>query len=298
MGSPSYAAAHYTGAYDAELAVKSLAPFARGTIGLVGASAMSYAFVDHLKRNLSSATFVDASDLVDRIKAEKSAEELAHIRQVAAMQDRAMRAAFAAIRPGMRDIEVAAIAEQVGHSFGSEQGLFLCASGPLGKAAFFGNRHVQNRVVREGDSFTLLIENNGSGGLYTELGRTCVLGKVPQEFVDELGIVLEARANTLALMKPGAACKDIWDAHNAFMRSKNRPEERRVYCHGQGHDMVERPLVRSDEPMPLPPNLNFACHPAYQTEGVYSWICDNFFMHADGRVERLHRFPEEVVALA
>ena len=43
-----------------------------------------------------------------------------------------MEAVFAAIRPGMTDLEVAGVAEQYGHTRGSEQGLFLCASGPVG----------------------------------------------------------------------------------------------------------------------------------------------------------------------
>lgn len=298
LGTPSYASAHYTNAYDAELAARALEPYKGATIGLLGAAAMSHAFVDHLRRGpLSGANIVDASDLVDRIKSVKSEEEIAMIRRTAAMQDAAIEAAFKAIRPGMRDIEVAAIAEQVGHAWGSEQGLFLCASGPVGTPSFFGNRHVQNRVIREGDTFTLLAENNGPGGQYCELGRTCVLGRAPGWMKDEFDLVIGAQKHTLALLKPGADCRSIWEAHNAFMRAHKRPEENRVYCHGQGYDMVERPLVRFDETMDIQASMNFSMHPAWLTDRVYAWYCDNFLVNARGEVEHLHRYPQKIVEL-
>lgn len=297
MSTPSFASAHYTAEYDAQLAEKALAPYATATIGLLGTAAMSFALVDYLKRALPKAKFVDASDLVDRIKAVKSAEEIEFMRRVAAMQDLAMEAVMKGIRPGMRDLEVAAIAESVGHSHGSEQGLFLCASGPVGTAAVFGNRHLQNRVIREGDQFTLLIENNGPGGFYTEIGRTCVLGRASEEMHEEFAFVLKAQKFTTDLLKPGASCQDIWDAYNGFMRENGRPEEKRLHCHSQGYDMVERPMVRFDETMPVGASMVVAAHPTYVTERTYSWVCDNFLIGARGVVERLHRFPQKIFEL-
>ena len=297
MGVPSYASCPYTADYDAQLAAKALARWARGSIGFLGRAAMSFALGDHLQRTLAKAKFVDASDMVDRIKAVKSDEELKLIRLTAAMQDAAMEATFRAIRPGMRELEVAAVAEQIGHKFGSEQGLFLAGSGPVGRAAVFANRYQQNRVLREGDQFTLLIENNGPGGFYTELGRTCVLGRASQEMKDEFAFVLEAQKFTLDRMKPGAKCSEIYAEYNAFMKKNGRPEEKRLHSHGQGYDMVERPLIRHDETMAIGKNMNMVCHPTYVTERTYSWCCDNFLIGDTGVMERLHQFPQEIVEL-
>jgi Xaa-Pro aminopeptidase len=298
MGTPSYASAYYTAEYDAVLVEKALERFAGGTVGLLGTAAMSHALVDYLKRGkLSKARFVDASDLVDRIKSVKSEEELSLIRRTAAMQDAAMDAVFKAIRPGMRDLEVAAVAEQVGHSLGSEQGLFLCSSAPVGVSAMFGNRHLQNRVIQPGDQYTLLVENNGAGGFYTELGRTCVLGKASQEMKDEFAFVLEAQKFMLGLLKHGASCKDIFESYNTFMRNNGRPEEKRLHCHGQGYDMVERPLIRFDESMPILKNMNIVVHPTYATARTFSWVCDNFLTGENGVVEKLHKFPQKIFEL-
>ncbi len=256
MGMPSYASCPYTAEYDAQLAEQAL----------------------DLR-----AKFTDASDMVDRVKAIKSPEELERIRRTATMQDKAMEETFAAIKPGMRELEVAAVAEHVGHKHGSEQGLFLAGSGPVGTAAVFANRYQQNRVLREGDQFTILIENNGPGGFYTELGRTCVLGQASQEMKDEFAFVLEAQKFTLARLKPGAKCSEIFAEYN--------------HSHGQGYDMVERPLIRHDETMTIQKNMNMVCHPTYVTERTYSWCCDNFLIGDSGVAEKLHKFPQKIVEL-
>jgi Xaa-Pro aminopeptidase len=298
MNTPSYASAPFTRNYDPELAARALDPYAGGTIGLVGTYQMSAALVDYLRQGrFSNTRFVDASDMVDAIKVIKSEEELALVRRTAEIQDGAMKAAFAAIRPGMRDIEVAAVAQHYSMTRGSEQGIYLCASAPLGEPCMFGPRHLQNRVIRDGDQFALLVEDNGPGGFYTELGRTCVLGAASQELKDELEFVKQARRFTLDLLKPGTPCKDVWDAYNAFMRENGRPEEQRLYCHGQGYDLVERPLVRADEPMTIQPNMNIVVHPTYIRGNVMSWLCDNYIIGASGPGERLHRFPEEIVEI-
>ena len=296
MTTPSYASAHYTKDYDPELACKGLAPYADKTIGFVGTYQMSYAMASYVKRKYSKARHVDATDMIDMIKVFKSPEELELVKRAALMQDGAMRAAFAAIKPGMRDTEVAAIAQAYSVSHGSENGIYLCASMPLGEPSKFGNKHLQNRVIQKGDQFALLVEDNGPGGMYTELGRSCVVGaKVPQAMKDGLAFCIESRQMTLDLLKPGTPCKDVWDGFNAFMRKNGRPMESRLYCHGQGYDLVERPLVRSDEPMTIEKDMNIVVHPTYIHAGYLNWLCDNYIIGDNGPGDRLHQFPEEVV---
>ena len=121
---PSYSAAPYT----ARLRCRARREGARSLFAARPSASSAparcrTAFVEHLKRGrLSNATFVEASDLVDEIKAVKSAEEIDLMRRTARMQDKCMAAAFAAVAPGKKDIEIAAIAEQVGHSLRQRAG--------------------------------------------------------------------------------------------------------------------------------------------------------------------------------
>ena len=298
LTTPSYASCVYTANYDPELAAKALAPYAGGTIGLLGTYQMSFALVDYLQKGrFSNSRFVDASDLVDRIKVIKSAEERELVRRAAAMQDGAMRAAFAAVEPGMRDRDIAAIAQCYSQRHGSENGIYLCASMPADKPAQFSQRHFQNRVIQKGDTVALLVEDSGPGGMYTELGRTCVVGKASQEIKDEFAFALEARKFNLNLLKPGTPCAEIFAAYNDFMRKNGRPEEKRLHCHGQGYDLVERPLIRNDEPMNIEKDMNIVVHPTYIRGHVLSWVCDNYLIEANGPSERLHHFPEIITEL-
>ena len=249
LTTPSYESAHFTQDYDPELAAKALAAVRQGHHRLrrhlsdvVRDGRLHHEEIPAVRDMSTPANWSTAS------RSSRAPEELELVKRAAIMQDGAMKAAFAAIKPGMRDTEVAAVAVHYSQDHGSENGIYLCASAPPGVAAKFGQRHVQNRTIQKGDTFALLVEDSGPGGMYTELGRSCVLGKVPQQMKDELEMVKQSRKLTLDMLKPGTPCKDIWEAFNDFMRKHGRPEEARLYCHGQGYDLVERPLIRSDEP--------------------------------------------------
>jgi Xaa-Pro aminopeptidase len=291
----SFASAPYTRDYDAELAARGLEPYARATIGLVGTHQISFATVEHLRRRFPDATYVEASDLVDDIKALKSDEEKELIRATAAIQDVAMEAALAAVEPGRRDSEIAAIARHACEELGSEQGVYLCASSPPGEPAAPAPAHLQHRIIREGDVFAMLVESNGPGGMFTELGRSCVVGPAPQQLAEEFAFAVEAQRLCVDLLRPGVPASEVFAEYNAFLRGNGRPEEQRLHSHGQGYDMVERPLVRSDETIVVHEDHSISCHPTYVRGGFLCWVCDNFLAAADGGFERIHRFPQRIV---
>lgn len=291
----SFPSAPYTREYDAELALHALEPFARATVGLVGTAQMSFAFGERLRRELPDARLIEASELVDRIKAIKSEEELALIRAAAALQDEVMEAALAAVEPGKKESDIAAVARRRAQELGSEAGIYMAGSGPAGTPAPTRPRHFQNRTLQRGDVFALLIEIDGPGGMYTELGRMCTLGPVPQRLQEEFGFALAAQQFTLERLRPGTPAAEIFAEYNEFLKANGRPTERRVHCHGQGYDLVERPFVRFDESMTIEAGINMACHPKYVRDGVFAWICDNYVIGPDGPGPRLHSFPQAVV---
>lgn len=291
----SFPPAPYTREYDAEFALTALEPYRHATIGLVGTYQMSFSFGDRIRRELTSARLVESSELIDRIKTIKSPEEQELIRTTAALQDEVMAAALAAVEPGKKESDIAAVARRRAQELGSEAGIYLAGGAPFGTPAPTKPRHHQNRVLQKGDVFALLVEVDGPGGMYTELGRSCTLGPAPQQVTEEFEFTLEARKFTLELMRPGTSAADIFAAYNEFMVSNGRPRERRIHCHAQGYDLVERPFIRFDETFTIEPGMNFACHPKYIHNGVFSWVCDNYLIGPDGPGPRLHTFPEEII---
>ena len=80
-----------------------------------------------------------------------------------------------------------------------------------------------------------------------------------------------------------------------FARKKSGfPPELRLYAHSQGYDMVERPMLRGDETMRLEANMNFAVHPGYETPSLWSTICDNYMIEANGVGACLHKTPKQI----
>lgn len=296
LTTPNFVTAHFTAHADADLVLTGLAPYARGTIGIVGPTQMSYAMGARLREALPDARFVDATEAFDQIKGQRSDEEIVLIRRTAEIQDAALHLAFSKAEPGMRESDVAAIALNHCQRNGGEQGIFMCASGPAGTPMRLSPRHQQNRVLRDGDQFVLLVETNGPGGLYAEIGRTLFFGPIPTRLEDEFGFTLEARHQIVDRLVPGADPAAIFARYGDFMHKHGRPEDKRLVGHAQGYDMVERPLIRDDETMVLSAGMNMAVHPTYVHDNMMSWICDNYLIAADGPAERLHRFPEELVS--
>ena len=297
LGAPYFPSVHYTSRYDAELAVSVLKEKKGATIGLVGKSFIPVNFYEHVSSHLPGSKFVEATDQVDQVKAIKSLEEIELIRRTAELHDRALDHVRKSIRPGRREFEIYADALHFTALQGSERQLILVSSGPHGIPVPFQPRHFQNRMMREGDQVSVLIEVNGPGGFYTELGRIFSIGKPPQELQDAFGASMEAQKLSLSLLKPGADPKDIWDAHNAFLEKKGYFPERRLYAHGQGYDLVERPLIRYDEPMKIRAGMNLTVHPTASNERVWAGVTDNYLVTEDGVSPCLHTTPKEIIVV-
>jgi Xaa-Pro aminopeptidase len=297
LGAPYFPSAHYTNKYDAELAVGVLKTKTDAVIGLVGKAFIPVSFFEYVSSQLSGCTFVDATDLIDGIKVIKSPEELELIKGTAQLQDEVMAHLKTVIKPGMRDFEIYAEILYATALKGSERQLILVGSGPPDTPVAFKPLHFQNRMIQEGDQISVLIEVNGPGGFYTELGRIFSVGRPCQALQDAFGASLEAREISLNMLQPGANPKDVWDANNAFLEKKGYFPERRLYAHGQGYDLVERPLIRYDEPMQIKAGMNLTVHPTAVSETAWAGATDNYIVSETGVGPCLHKTPKEIIVI-
>jgi Xaa-Pro aminopeptidase len=284
----------YTDEYQAELVASDIRLRRYKAVGVAGGGALPHKFMTHIERELAPTAIVDMTETIDWLKAVKSPEEIVAIRKAARVQDEIFARLLTKVTPGMRDTDITALAQYEGRRLGSEQGLFLGTSAPLGVRSGFADRYQQGRTLKPGEHFTVLIENNGPGGFYTELARTMVFGKATEQLLDGFAAMKAAQDHTLSLIKPGVSCRDIAAAHDEHMRSRSFPPELRLYCHGQGYDLVERPLVRSDETMSLAAGMNLAVHPGYETDAMFAVICDNYLVEANGPSECLHKTEKKI----
>lgn len=297
LGTPSFPAVAYTGSYDADLVANEVHSAGYRSIGLVGANSAYYGLIARLKEQLGGLRIIDATAEIDRLRAVKSAEEIGFIRRAAAMQDEMLARVRDFIRPGLRDFEVMAYASYVGQQLGSETGYMLGSSAPPGEPAMLRLRPFQSREIRAGDVVLVQAENTGPGGYFTHVARVFVLGKTPSDLSQAYAAMLAAQDYTVGLLKPGASCREIFATYNDYMRANGFAPENRLHCHSQGYDVVERPLIRSDEDMAIAPDMNIGIHPSVMSRTLFATTCDNFLTLPDGSVERLHQAPREIIEL-
>jgi Xaa-Pro aminopeptidase len=287
----------YSSIFDAEKAVEELSKYGNCKIGLVGLGFISTAFYKYLTEHLSKAQYEDITDEIDKIKAIKSPEEIALIRETCEMQDAAFEYALTRIQPGKRDYQIYADVRYKCMDMGSEQQLVMVGSSPPGTMNMMFYEHFQNRMIEENDLFTLLIESNGPSGFYGHIARTICLGEIPQELEAQLELAKEAQKLTLDLLKPGADPRSIWDANNEFLRSKGYPEETRIYAHGQGYDLVERPSLDPYETMKIQANMNISPHPSVVSDKAFAFVCENYIVSESGQHVCLHKTPQKIFTI-
>jgi Xaa-Pro aminopeptidase len=298
LTTPSFTSIGYSVRYDADLALADLRAHGVRRVGFANGAGFLAGFSDALRDGFGNIQIEDFTEDLDALKAIKSEEEQDLIRRAAALQDEVFGHVCSVIRPGLRDIDVTSAAQMKAQQLGSEQGIFLGASARVGIRSPFRGRHFQGRTLSAGDHLSLLIEVNGPGGFFCEIARTLVLGNASAELLDGFAAVKAAQDHTLSLLKPGVAAREIAAAHDAYMTARGLPPELRLYAHGQGYDMVERPLIRHDESMTVAAGMHFAVHPGYETDSIFAVICDNYIIGPDGPGRCLHRTEKQVFEIS
>jgi Xaa-Pro aminopeptidase len=293
LSSPIMASLNYTCHYDGEMVVNELKAYPNSRISFLNEGAMRAGFVNTIRKNMTSATFVDMTDEVDLMKAIKSPEEIEHIKESATIHDEVMKACYEAIKPGIREFEIGAIGRFKAKMLGSEQLFILIGSAPPGQNSSYSNIHAMNRMIQEGDTIGILIEAISPAGYYTHLHRTVCVGKIPESLAKVYEDVMTAYRRTRDLLKPGVDPVFILEDYNDFLQSKGYPIEKRLYAHGQGYDLVERPSCQVGETMKIHKNMNIAIHPPISKNSTVN-TCDNYIITDTGVSECLHKTSQDI----
>ena len=276
------------GFLHAEKVVSELATYKNCRIGFVGMSLISAQFYNAVTKQLTSAKFEDATDLVDAIKVIKSDEEISFIRETCWIQDKIFSHLLAQVKPGINTSELNTEIIRKSLELGGDKYNIVVdpmqqRRGPPGP-----------RVIQEGDQLAFLIETNGPSGYWGELSRTVCLGKISPELQEQFGVAQQAQKIALNLLKPGATPAEIWEANNAYLRTTRFGEERRIFAHGQGYDMVERPSLDLFETLKIQAGMNIVVHPEVKSEAARGWVCENYIVKASGEKECLHQTPQKI----
>jgi ectoine hydrolase len=271
----------------------------RGTIGIVGlADITAAAHVHELETVLPDATFVDATDVFDDVRALKSDEEITNFEETSAILRSVFTALEAEIRPGVREVDVVAEAHRLCRQYGCVEGIAL-----LGRPPARGFGPGSPDTISTDDVIVVDLEWGGPSGYWLELRRCFSFGP-PSDAVRRFWEArVEAFEASLDAMVVGASSSDILSARDGVYdrHGLTAGEEVRYSAHGIGIDSLEPPWVPGKERV-LREGMMLSLHPNVVLDdgaaGVYGGVSvgDNVLVTADGG-RRMTYDTEEWVTL-
>lgn len=211
---------------------------------------------------LGGSALEDPFGIVESCRIVKSPDELAYMRRAAALTDAAVVAAYDAIRPGIRDAEVAAVIMESFYRGGSDT---VCW-GPIVASGYrSGSAHstFNGRTILAGE--TVFLELTAEVRRYTApLMRTAILGR-PSAQIERIARAGAAAVETiLATARPGVTAAEVAQAAGAVLEPV-LPEV--VFHHNFGYPVgIGYPgtwiealgfFLRVDNPRPLAAGMVF-----------------------------------------
>ena len=125
-------------------------------VGLVAPSLLNYKLVQYLKEALPDVSFIDATELVDEIKAVKSEDEIQAIKRTVALHDQVLQMVPGIVKPGMYEYDLRAEVNKFLISKGSEENLVMMGSAPQGTPTPKLHSFYQNRRIEDGDDLVFI----------------------------------------------------------------------------------------------------------------------------------------------
>lgn len=232
---------------------------------------------------LTRGRVVPTSELVERLRAVKSPEEVAAIRAAALLAQDALAEILPGIRAGQTEVEVAAALEGALRRRGSEWHPFptIVASGPR---SALPHARTSDRVVSVGE---LLLLDFGAqvDGYCADLTRTVVVGARAddrQRTVHEL--VQTAQRRAIEHLRPGMLAREGDALARDVIATRGFGEAfGHSLGHGLGLEVHEAPRLAPTSDIPLPPHAVVTVEPGLYFPG---WggirLEDDVYLGPDG----------------
>lgn len=235
-------------------------------------------------------------DLVERLRRVKDEEELRLIRNAVNVGASLLDAALKTIRPGVREVEVAAEIEHAARRAGAEGMSFETIVAAGARSALPHGRASENAIPRRG--FVVLDFGVILGGYCSDMTRTVHVGRAPDESRRLYQAVLEAQRAASEAVRAGVTAGSVDEAARAKLR---RAGYGRYFSHSTGHgvglEIHEGPRVARGQPEPLRAGMVITIEPgAYVTGQGGVRIEDMVTVTATG-CEVLTPAPKELIEL-
>ena len=209
-----------------------------------------------------------APPLVERARMVKDADEIRLIRKAVALGASLFRVACAKIRPGVREVEVAAAIEYEARSKGAEGMSFSTILAAGARSAVVHGRASAARIPRRG--FVVCDFGVILAGYCSDRTRTVHVGRPSQEACTFYAAVLEAQRAAIAAVRPGVTAADVDEAARRVLR---KVKLARYFTHSTGHglglEIHEAPRLAAGQVQKLEPGMVVTIEPGAYVPGKW-----------------------------
>ena len=209
-----------------------------------------------------------ASSPVEDLRTLKDQDELAVMAEAALVGCKLFDRILGIIRPGIREIDVAAELEHQARLLGAEGMSFETIAASGARSALPHGRATSNPLPRRG--FLTLDFGVILKGYCSDMTRTVYLGNPKAEERRAYGAVLEAQNAAVSAVGDGASCGDVDEVARGVLRGYALAE---AFTHSTGHgvglEIHEPPRVGSGQTTVLRPGMVITIEPGIYLEGRF-----------------------------
>ena len=289
---PYFSPFNFTNDWEGMMAVNWIRENNAKRVGIAGLEMFYWNYYEYIVRQLPDVEVVDASEMFDHLRAIKSADELAFIRNSAKVQDKVMGYIPAFTHAGVREYELRAKLMQLVTDYGGEEMVIVMGSAPRGERFELMPSFFQNRTLQQGDQLYVRMSTSGPGGMFTTLGRMFSIDSEPSPQMQEnWAKALEAQQYLTEKLVPGADPQVLFADYNRYLTQRGYRTEDGLFAYGQGYDNIERPSLQPGESMKLACDMSMAVHTSLVDNTSSIYCADSFLIGGDG-ARRLHKTPQ------
>jgi Xaa-Pro aminopeptidase len=237
-----------------------------------------------------------APPLVERARMVKDAAEILRIRRAVELGAGLFRIAREKIRPGVREVEVAAAMEYEARCAGAEGMSFPTILAAGKRSAIVHGRASNARVPRRG--FVVCDFGVILAGYCSDRTRTVHVGRPSREARVLYEAVLEAQQAAIAAVRPGVTADEVDGAARRVLRKQKLA---RCFTHSTGHglglEIHELPRLAAGQTQKLEPGMVVTIEPGAYVAGKWGVRIEDVVVVTSSGCEVLTPTDKELVVI-
>lgn len=225
------------------------------------------------------------------LRMRKDAQEYAKLKQNAVSADTAMQAAWASMKVGMTEMQVA---DTIRATFEDQDVKPLFAIVGAGGNGAFPHHHTGESVLKNDDAIVMDI-GGGKDGYSSDITRMAVMGTAPEGYIEVHAIVEAAVQAAMVAARPGVKAHVVDDAARRVITDAGYGE---YFLHRTGHGMGvevhETPYITAASQTVLGEGMVFSIEPGIYLPGRFGIRLEDIVILRDDGPEILSDLPRDL----